>query len=235
MRKFKIESTELPVVWLGTSLFAGAGGFGEKAAEYHSRFYNNPQAMVEVMEKAAGLGWGIEALAMKNIVVAIDELKREHPKAAVAYTCGIQDFGTEVNSALKRQPEVVFIHPRVTDTASEHDMELYFRRVAEEWSLCAAATHEPLKTAARLEDTDCKALLVPAGERGTALEHAVETVQRYGMKYIAEVQPVGTAKDIVTGVHSAVRANVDALVIGVTTLAELDVYVKALDRMGFLG
>ena len=54
------------------------------------------------------------------------------------------------------------------------------------------------------------------------------------MKYIAEVQPVGTAKDIVTGVHGAVRANVDALVIGVTSIEELDVYMKALDRMGYL-
>jgi hypothetical protein len=152
----------------------------------------------------------------------------------VVYTCGIQDFVTEVNSALKRRPSLVFLHPRVTDTASDHDMELYFRRVMDDWVLPAAATHDPLGIAARLEDTECRALLVPAGERGAALEHAVETVHSCGMKYLAEVQPVGGAKEIVAGVHGAVRAGADALVIGATTAGELDVYMKALDRMGFL-
>jgi hypothetical protein len=45
VREFKVGSTEMPVVWLGTSVFAGAGGFAEKAEEYHSRFYDNPDAM----------------------------------------------------------------------------------------------------------------------------------------------------------------------------------------------
>jgi hypothetical protein len=234
MRKFKINGTELPVVWLGTSVFAGAGGFGEKAAEYHSRFYDNPEAMVEVMDKAAGLGWGIEGLAMANIVKAVDELRSNHPKVAVAYTCGIQDFATEVNSALKRSPSLIFLHPRVSDTASKHEIELYFRRVVEDWVLPAAATHDALKVAAELEDTECRAVLVPAAERGTALEHAVETVHEYGMKYLAEVLPIGSARDIATGVHAAVKAQVDALAIGVTTIEELDVYQRALGRMGFL-
>jgi hypothetical protein len=234
MKSLRIDNTELPAVWLGTSLFAGAGKFGEKAAEYHSRFYDNPDAMVEVMGRAAGLGWGIEALAMPNIIKAIDALKKEHGKVAVAYTCGIQDFVTEVNSALKRSPQVVFLHPGVTDTASKHDIELYFRRIVEEWALPAAATHNALKTAAELEDSGCRALLVPSEARGVELEHEVATVQQYGMKYLAEVQPVGSAKDIATGVHAAVRADVDGLVIGVTSLQELDVYMRALEKMGFL-
>jgi hypothetical protein len=234
VREFKVGSTEMPVVWLGTSVFAGAGGFAEKAEEYHSRFYDNPDAMYELMDKAAGAGWGIEGLAMPNIIKAIDRLRESHPKVPVAYTCGITDFATEVNSALKRQPRIVFLHPRVTDTATAHDIELYFRRVVEEWVLPAAATHDPLKTAAKLEDTACRALLVPASQRGAELEHSVATVQKYGLKYFAEVQPVGTARDIATSVHATVRSGVDALVIGITTPQELDVYMKALTRMGFL-
>lgn len=234
MRTLKIDNTELPAVWLGTSLFAGAGKFGEKAAEYHSRFYDNPEAMVEVMKKAAELGWGIEGLAMANIIKAIDALRREHGSVSVAYTCGIKDFATEINSALKRAPHVVFLHPRVTDTASNHDIELYFRRIVEEWVLPAAATHDALKTAAALEGSGCRALLVPSEALGVELEHEVATVQRYGMKYLAEVQPVGSARDIATSVHAAVRADVDGLVIGVTSLEELDVYKRALEKMGFL-
>lgn len=234
MKKFKIENTELPVVWLGTSLFAGAGEFGDKAQEYHTRFYDNPDAMVEMMDRAAGLGWGVEAIAMSNIVKSIDRLKEKHPKASIAYTCGIKDFVTEVNSALKRAPELVFLHPRVTDTTSGHEIKLYFRRVIEERALPCAATLDALKTAAKLKDTECRAILVPAQETGAALEHAVETVHACGMKYLAEIQPVGGAKDIVKGVHGAVRVGVDALVIGVTTAGELDVYMRALERMGFL-
>lgn len=234
MKTLKIDNTEMPAVWLGTSVFAGAGRFGEKASEYHSRFYDNPEAMTEVMGKAAELEWGVEALAMSNIIKAIDTLRQEYPKVAVAYTCGIQDFVTEVNSALKRKPQVVFLHPHITDTASGHDIELYFRRIVEEWVLPAAATYDPLKAAAQLEDSGCRALLVPAEQRGAELEHAVATVQQYGMKYLAEVQPVGSARDIATSVHAAVRANVDGLVIGVTSLQELDVYMRALDKMGFL-
>ena len=234
MRKFKIDNTELPAVWLGTSLFAGAGRFGEKASEYHSRFYENPDAMMEVMGRAAELGWGIEGLALSNIIKAIDQVSIMHDKTAVAYTCGIKDFVAEVNSALKRQPEMIFLHPRVSDTATAHEIELYFRRVVEEWVLPAAATHEPLKTAAKIEETGCRALLVAADERGAALENTIETVQKYGMKYIAEIQPVGDAKEIVSGVHGAVKAGVDALVIGVTTVRELEVYMRALERMGFL-
>jgi hypothetical protein len=234
MRTLKIDNTELPTVWLGTSLFAGAGRFGEKAAEYHSRFYDNPEAMIEVMKRAAELGWGIEGLAMANIIRAMDSLRKEHGSVAVAYTCGIQDFATEVNSALKRSPQVVFLHPRVTDTASKHDIELYFRRIVEEWVLPAAATHDALKTAAALEESGCRALLVPSEARGVELEHEVATVQQYGMKYLAEVQPVGSARDIATGVYSAVRAEVDGLVLGVTSLGEIDVYMRALEKMGFL-
>jgi hypothetical protein len=234
MKKFKIENTELPVLWLGTSLFAGAGEFGDKAQEYYSQFYDNPELMVEVMARAAELGWGIEALAMSNIVKSIDKLKKDHPKAPVAYTCGIEDFVTEVNSALKRAPQLIFLHPRVTDTATDREIELYFRRVTEEWVLPAAATLEPLKMAARLEDTECRALLVTTQEKGAALEHAVATVHEYGLKYLAEIQPVGNVRDIVTSVHSAVRAGVDALIIGVTTIDELKVYMRALERMGFL-
>lgn len=234
MKTFRIDSTELPVVWLGTSLFAGAGSFGEKAGEYHSRFYENPQAMLEVMESAAGLGWGIEVLAMSNIVKATDRLKENHPGVSLGYTCGIKDFATEVNSALKRKPGLVFLHPRVTDTATRHEVELYFRRVVEEWVLPAAATREPLEAAAKLEGTGCRALLVNAGLRGDEIEHAVTTVRKYGMKYIAEVQPVGNAKDTAQVVHAAVKAGADALVIGVTAVVELGVYMRALKRMGYL-
>ena len=234
MKTLKIDNTELPAVWLGTSLFAGAGKFGEKAAEYHSRFYDNPDAMVEIMKKAAEFGWGIEGLAMANIIKAIDALRREHGSVSVAYTCGIQDFATEVNSALKRAPHVVFLHPRVTDTTPKHDIELFFRRIVEEWVLPAAATHHARKTAADLEDSGCRALLVPSEAVGVELENEVATVQQCGMKYLAEVQPVGSAKEIATSVHAAVRANVDGLVIGVTSLKELDVYKRALDKMGFL-
>jgi len=234
MKKFKIDNTELPAVWLGTSIFAGAGGFGEKAAEYHSRFYDNPESMIELMENAAKLDWGVEALAMGNIIKAIDKLRDGLPKVHVAYTCGIQDFVTEVNSALKRQPDIVFIHPRVTDTATEDEMKMYFRRIVEEWVLPAAGTRDPLKTAAKLEDMGCKALLVPADRRGAELEHEIQTVQKYGMKYIAEVQPIGEARDIAGGVHAAVRAGADALAIGVTDAREMLVYGSALERMGFL-
>jgi len=171
---------------------------------------------------------------MSNIIKSIDRLKKKHQKVSVAYTCGIEDFVTEVNSALKRKPQIVFLHPRVTDTASENEVKLYFRRVLEEWALPCAATLDALKTAVKLKSTECRAILVPTRDRGADLEHAVKTVHACGMKYLAEIQPVGGAKDIVKSVHGAVRAGVDALVIGVTTAGELDVYMRALERMGFL-
>ena len=234
MKKFRISRTELPVVWLGTGVFAGAGGFGELAARYHERFYGDVDFMVEIMSRAAELGWGIEALAMENIVRAIDRLKDSYPDVSTAYTCGMTDFVTEVNSALKRNPELVFLHARLTDTSSREEIDLYFRRIAESWVFPAAVTHEPLEAAAKLEDTECRAIAVPPDERGAALENAVGTVHNYGMAYIARVMPIGDAKNIATGVHAAVRAGVDAMIIGVTAVEEIDVYMRWLDKMGFL-
>lgn len=234
MDKFKIENTKVPKVWLGTSLFAGAGELGEKAQEYRSRFYDNPETMIEVMQKAAGLGWGVELLAKERIVLAVDEVRRENPEVALACTCGIEDFVTEVNSALKRKPQLVFLHPRITDNSSRKDIELYFRRVVEEWVLPAAATLDPLTALEKLEDTPCRALLVPAGERGASLEYSVETVHKADMRYFAEIQPAGSIKETATDVLAVVRAGADALVIGVTSADEPGVYMKALQRMGFL-
>lgn len=234
MNKIKIESTQVPKVWLGTSLFAGAGGLGEKAQKYRSRFYDNPEIMIELMQKAAELDWGIELLAKERIILAVDEVRRENPEVALACTCGIEDFAAEVNSALKRKPGLVFLHPRITDSSAKEDIERYFMRIEEEWVLPGAATLDPVKALEKLDGTACRAMLVPAGERGVSLEYSVETVHGAGMKFFAEVQPLGSMKETAANVLAQVRAGADALVVGVRSAEELGVYAKALERMGFI-
>ena len=224
----------LPALWLSTGVFTGEAGPAGLSARYPRRLRDDPQAIADVMNGAAGLGWGTAALATANIMRATDLLRGAHPDTPLAYICGLNDFVAEVNSALKRRPDLVALHSRIADAAPVDDVRRYFRRIAEEWALPAAATSDPLDAAARLEGTGCRALLVQSGLRGAALEYAVETAHKCNMAYMAEVLPAPTARETAEAVRSAAGAEVDALVIGVGERGELDVYMRALERMGFL-
>jgi hypothetical protein len=75
----EFEGVKIPLVSTGVSPFAGSPQFGEKSPIYRERFFNDANAMLEIMEACyEGGGRGIGAIAFGKVVEAVKIMKETH-------------------------------------------------------------------------------------------------------------------------------------------------------------
>jgi len=75
----EFEGVKIPLVSTGVSPFAGSPQFGDKASAYREKFFNDANAMLEIMEACyEGGGRGIGAIPFGKVGEAVKIMKETH-------------------------------------------------------------------------------------------------------------------------------------------------------------
>ena len=183
------------MVTTGTSPFIGAGQFGFKGAAWRSKFLEDPNAMVEILEAAYQAGArGIEAIPIGKIMEATKIMTEAHDDFVVTgSTYPGRDPG--IDALMEVGARLIFVHGMISDMKGRKLLKL-LEEVESRGAIPGIATHDPIPTIKHVVENslNVKAFLIPFNAVGEfmgnkqELETLVDNTANYsfvGMKTLA--------------------------------------------------
>ena len=165
--QLQIGKTRIPKILLGTSPFIGAGQFGNRAAFYHSHFYENPKNIVKIILKAVDLGvMGIQVLPFRPVFAALKAVERElKERLKVVGTIGPDDPLDNIRDFQGFNTVAMLVHGQLTDKRDSRKISELLNRVHGAGCLAGLVTHKPFSTLSWLVkadlDKDVDLVMVP--------------------------------------------------------------------------
>ena len=225
-----VGGRELPAVSLGTSPFIGAGQFGSRALSYRRLFYDNPDNIVDLMVYAAELGVPcVQILAIDRILDAFRDAKtRSGIELACTLTVGYGNRDWELKQASDVNPQIVFLHGRITDMLDLKDIEGWLKDIRDIGLIPGCVTHEPARALPVLmkSDLDIQAYMVPFNREGIFMDCAPDDL----IKILDSLeQPVIAKKTLAAGTRTpavslpfiAQYSQIDGLALGLASRDEM--------------
>jgi tryptophan synthase alpha subunit len=238
MKTIKIKGKQYPRVWLGTSPFIGAGQFGLKAQQFYQQFYETPENMLEIMIRAAELGWGIQPFALPKILTVLHDLRTEHPEVPLMFMCGVGDFKSELDRVVHNGAQGAGLHAGITDQLSPGEREAFLSIVRHEGLVTGLATHSPARHLPEMIDSSADFLFVPINKTGKFMGEKVRSVYKLikGIKKPVIAKKVFGAGEISPedAIPFVLAHNVNAVCLGVTSIDELEQNHEILTNLEFI-
>ncbi|MBY8984671.1 MAG: hypothetical protein KGD65_06380 [Candidatus Lokiarchaeota archaeon] len=165
----EFEGTKIPLVSTGVSPFAGSPQFGDKAAIYLEKFFNDAHAMLEIMEACyEGGGRGIGAIAFGKVVEAVKIMKETHDDYVVTGStlpANLPDPGIE--QLIDLDAKIIYVHGSISDAKSDRVNKL-LDEISSRGIIPGLAVHNPISTLefAFENNLNAKTFLVPFNANG---------------------------------------------------------------------
>lgn len=238
MKFLEINGKKLPRVLLGTSPFIGAGQFGRLAELYYRRFYLQPDNMRIIMQHAVELGWGIQPFSLPNIISALKALKKDHPKVALLFICGLSDFDGELQVAVALGATAVGTHAILTDQLPAEQLNTYLEKIKQHNLLGGFATHNPAQTLPLLAQTSADFIMIPLNKSGKLMGRNAQVVPSMIEDY---PKPIIAKKTLAAGtlqpeeaLEYVVNCGVAGVCLGITEESQLQENHKILTALNFI-
>jgi putative N-acetylmannosamine-6-phosphate epimerase len=192
----KIDGKDIPLVTTGTSPFIGAGQFGFKAYEWHRKFLNNSDAMVEILKASYQAGArGIEAIPIGKIMEASRIMTETHDNYIVIGSTSPMRSRGSIKDLIEGGAKLIFVHGIVSDCKGKNLLQL-LNEISSQGIIPGIATHDPVSTLKYCFENslNVKAFLIPFNAKGymmgnvEELESIVDNKDGYwfvGMKTLA--------------------------------------------------
>ncbi|MEJ2296303.1 MAG: hypothetical protein P8Y23_16260 [Candidatus Lokiarchaeota archaeon] len=163
----KIQGIDIPLVSVGTSTFIGAGQFGKNARNYRTRFLNNPDEILGILEACYLIGGrGIEVVPAGKIPIAVKLFSETHDDFVVT---GSTFPGPDplIDELVEINAQIIFVHASVSDQKSERLTQL-LEVVSSRGVIPGIAVHNPVSTLnyAFQNLPEIKTFLVPFNAKG---------------------------------------------------------------------
>lgn len=163
----------LPRILLGTSPFIGAGQFGPRAFAYLQRFYDRPEEILRIIEKALELGVsGIQLLPYAHVVAAVKVAQRKLGDLTIIGTIGVGDIQADVETLAELGSTAMLVHGEITDATSREELESTLDKARQAGCLAGVAMHRPLRSLKRLKEfgIDIDIVMLPFNKRGIFMD-----------------------------------------------------------------
>ncbi len=238
MRDFEAGSLKLPKVFLGTSPFMGAGQFGEKAFEYYGRFYEHPENMLPLMERAVSLGWGIQPFVLPSIMRVLLQLRDRVGEYATIFSAGVEDLGREIEEASRFSETLVCVHASIADRTDLATLEGHFQNILSRGCLPGVVTHMPGATIERMQGTTCKVIMAPLNRLGWAMEPdrelSLKAILDSGIPILAKKVLAAGRIPPREALPYAVEQGVSGICVGAVSESEIEEDNALLEELGFI-
>lgn len=191
----ELSGVELPRALIGTSPFIGAGQFGRRASSYHSRFFNKPLAVAEVLSAAVELGVsGIQALPYPFIIEAIRRVEADTGvELAVVATIGPYDPSGDLALFEGLDVRAFLTHGALTDGPAWPGLGELMEEARSSGALAGYVTHRPMRALRRISSGELPrpdVVMLPFNALGYMMDAPAEAVidelRRLGLKAIGK-------------------------------------------------
>ena len=225
----------------GVSPFAGSPQFGVKAPIYREKFFNDANAMLEIMEACyEGGGRGIGAIPFGKLVDAVKVMKETHDDYVITGSTlpGIlPDPGIE--QLIDLDAKIIYVHGSISDTKGDRVIKL-LDEISSRGIIPGLAVHNPVSTLEYVfeNNLNAKSFLVPFNANGMMmanqqkLEELVDSRKEtffMGMKTLA----AGTIEPTKAYEYIS-KHNIRAVAIGMVDVEEArnvaEIALKALQK-----
>jgi len=229
----------IPRILLGTSPFVGAGQFGPRATLYYSKFYLNPQNIMDIVRRAADLGvLGIQVLPLPPILQAIKEVEKElGEEFIVVGSVGLEDPLTEIRQLQNFNTAAMLLHARVTDLKDESNISVLLEEIRNVGSLAGLTTHKPLSTLSWLDGRELNydLLMFPFNRLGAFMDGSPKEIAIAAKKLrkpllAKKVLAAGRLKPAEALEYVSALGFIDGVVLGVASESEAEETFKAAFR-----
>jgi len=165
----EFEGVKIPLVSTGVSPFAGSPQFGDKAPIYREKFFNDANAMLEIMEACyEGGGRGIGAIPFGKVVEAVKIMKETHGDYVITGSTlpgNLPDPGIE--QLIDLDAKIIYVHGSISDEKSDRVNKL-LEEISSRGIIPGLAVHNPISTLefAFENNLNAKTFLVPFNAQG---------------------------------------------------------------------
>ncbi|MHA1985574.1 MAG: hypothetical protein ACW98D_02945 [Promethearchaeota archaeon] len=237
----EFDGVKIPLVSTGVSPFAGSPQFGAKASIYRERFFNDANAMLEIMEACyEGGGRGIGAIPFGKVIEAVKIMKETHNDYVITGSTlpgMLPDPGIE--QLIDLDAKIIYVHGSISDGKSERVIKL-IDEISSRGIIPGLAVHNPISTLEFAFENNLKAktFLVPFNASGMMmvnqqkledLINSQKEIAFMGMKTLA----AGTLEPTKAYEYIS-QHNIRAVIIGMVDAEEArnvtDIAVKALQK-----
>ncbi len=237
----EFEGVKIPLVSTGVSPFAGSPQFGDKAAMYREKFFNDASAMLEIMEACyEGGGRGIGAIPFGKVVEAVKIMKETHDDYVITGSTlpgVVPDPGIE--QLIDLDAKIIYVHASISDKKNDRVIKL-LEEISSRGVIPGLAVHNPVSTLEYVfeNNLNAKTFLVPFNAKGMMminqqkLEGLVDSKKEtafMGMKTLA----AGTIEPTKAYEYIS-KHNIRAVIIGMVEVEEArnvaEIALKALQK-----
>lgn len=237
----EFEGVKIPLVSTGVSPFAGSPQFGDKAPIYREKFFNDANAMLEIMEACyEGGGRGIGAIPFGKVGEAVKIMKETHDDYIITGSTlpgNLPDPGIE--QLIDLDAKIIYVHGSISDGKGDRLIKL-LDEISSRGIIPGLAVHNPVSTLEFAFENNLKAktFLVPFNAKGMRM------VNQQKLEDIVDSRK-GTAfmgmKTLAAGTIEPTKAyeyiskhNIRAVIIGMVEVEEArnvtEIALKALQK-----
>ncbi|MFX0023670.1 MAG: hypothetical protein ACFE9S_15190 [Candidatus Hermodarchaeota archaeon] len=171
----KIDNIKIPLVSVGTSPFIGANQFGSKAFEWRSKFLNNPEAILEILEASYAKGArGIEVIPSGKILQAAQIMSEKYNDYVITGST-YPGLDPKIEALIENGAKIIFVHGVISDDKGK-DMLSLLDEISNYGIIPGIATHDPISTIKHCSENSLKVkvFLIPFNSIGFLMGNANE-------------------------------------------------------------
>jgi hypothetical protein len=151
----KISDKDIPRTLLGSSPFAAAPQFGHRARLYQLDLYNNPENILEIIQKSYDMGVkGIQVMPEPPVIEAIKLARDVGINMDIVGTLMPETEAEDIEQFSDLGAVSVMIHGTITDAANWDVVEEKLLKIKETGAVSGLVTHSPFKTTSRLLESN---------------------------------------------------------------------------------
>lgn len=238
MKHLEIGPVSLPKVFLGTSPFMGAGQFGEKASGYYQKFYEQPENMLRLMERAVSLSWGIQPFVLPSFMSVLLKLRDRVGDFPVVFSAGMNDLQREIRDISDFSGTLVCVHASVADRSKAAGLEAHFQEILSQGFIPGVVTHSPATTVEEVQGTSCRLIMAPINRLGWAMgpdpQVSLTTMEKSTIPILAKKVLAAGRISPKEGFSHAIEHGVEAICVGAVSEEEIEEDNTLLEELGFI-
>jgi hypothetical protein len=171
----KISNKDIPRTLLGSSPFAAAPQFGHRARLYQLDLYNNPENILEIIQKSYDMGVkGIQVMPEPPVIEAIKLARDVGITMDIVGTLMPETEAEDIEQFSDLGAVSVMVHGTITDSANWDVVEEKLLRIKETGAVSGLVTHNPFKTTSSLLESNIMDLFdiysVPVNKLGYLMD-----------------------------------------------------------------
>jgi hypothetical protein len=229
----KVEGNNIPIVSTGVSPFAGSGQFGKMAPIYRKKFFNDADAMLEIMEACYESGGrGIGAIPFGKVTEAVKVMKETHDDYIITGSTlpgNLPDPGIE--QLIDLDAKIIFVHASISDKKNERVIKL-LEEISSRGVIPGLAVHNPISTLKYVfeNNINAKAFLVPFNANGMMMgnqKKLEDIIDKTVDKAFMAMKTLAAGKIEPTKAYEYIsQHNICAVVIGMVEVKEAQISTK---------